>query len=230
MRVVACVGVAVVLSLSAVSLADEPATMATQPSSQHSHRGFFLNMETGVAYLFANESTTPFPSRASGVAWESGVSIGGSMGENDLLGGHLFGTLTFYPDTSYAEGAQGGPKSFGVYGIGPQYTHYFMPLNLYVSGAVLLTRATIEGGGGTASTDPGAGLKLSLGKEWWLGRHWGLGIAALFVYSWNHDLAPKDNCALHYDPVSGEGSGTGVFGCNTMTAGYFALDFSATYN
>ena len=35
--------------------------------------------------------------------------------------------------------------------------------------------------------DPGLGLKLAVGKEWWVSDHWGIGVAGQFFISRNDD-------------------------------------------
>jgi hypothetical protein len=54
-------------------------------------------------------------------------------------------------------------------------------------------------------------MRLSFGKEWWVGDHWGLGAVGHLGFSTNQD------------PLSGGGS-------NTMTTWNFGIAFSATYN
>jgi len=99
--------------------------------------------------------------------------------------------------------------------IGIGATYYFMPVNLYVTavvgiGAVLLNVPAEDsdphGGGGFV-------LNLDVGKEWWVGDQWGLGIAGRFWYS--------------SGAAEGEAEDDFASADYSMTAG--ALLFSATY-
>jgi len=63
----------------------------------------------------------------------------------------------------------------------------------------------------TYSTDAGLGLQLELGKEWWVGDHWSLGIGLHYTISWNNDTGH-------------------ILGSSTLATNVFALDFTATYN
>jgi hypothetical protein len=62
--------------------------------------------------------------------------------------------------------------------MGVGATYYFMPVNLYVSASVGLGLLVFEDDGGQ-SKDTKGGLSLNglIGKEWWVGADWGLGIA-----------------------------------------------------
>jgi hypothetical protein len=85
-----------------------------------------------------------------------------------------------------------------------------MPLNLYLSGSLLLQQILLDksysdGSDGQLAT--GLGLSFMVGKEWWVSSDWGLGVAAqLFVAS------ARDQ------------SGT------TWNTGTLAILFSATWN
>jgi hypothetical protein len=60
-----------------------------------------------------------------------------------------------------------------------------MPANVYVSIAPGVSRLMFVSGDVTVNGDWGPGGKLALGKEWWVGDHWGLGIAAELLVSFN---------------------------------------------
>ena len=62
--------------------------------------------------------------------------------------------------------------------IGIGSTHYFMPINVYVSSSFALAKGTVESEGEELETDNGIGINLAIGKEWWVSDNWGLGVAA----------------------------------------------------
>ena len=58
-----------------------------------------------------------------------------------------------------------------------------MPSNIYLSGSLSLSFSEIDlkNEGVANKTDPGTGIYLSIGKEWWISENWGMGIAG-FIY------------------------------------------------
>jgi hypothetical protein len=97
-------------------------------------------------------------------------------------------------------------------GVGPGVAYFFMPLNLYLSGTLLLQRVTLsesnDSNRGQALTDVGLAASLMVGKDWWVSDNWGLGVAAQFLLGSARD---------HYDD-------------SNWTTAAFALMFTATYN
>jgi hypothetical protein len=69
--------------------------------------------------------------------------------------------------------------------VGLGITYYFMPINLYVTGVVgpswiSVGGSSVDEDGDTLSSDVGFGLNFDVGKEWWVGDNWGLGVAGRF--------------------------------------------------
>lgn len=83
--------------------------------------------------------------------------------------------------------------SLGALGAG--ITYYIMPANVYLSGSVGVGNLTADVQGSSASIDSGNGLVLdaTLGKEWWVGSKWGLGVAGAFGYHTISDEETDDN-------------------------------------
>jgi hypothetical protein len=102
-----------------------------------------------------------------------------------------------------------GTFSTTLIGIG--LTNYFPSNNVYITGAVGIAKSSFEANGKTSSTDNGYGINLMLGKEWWVSKDWGLGVAGQLLYT---------SCP---DPVN-----AGNKPDFKTTA--FGILFSATYN
>jgi hypothetical protein len=176
------------------------------------HFGFFIRPDLGFGYLSSSESTGVGDVTISGVAGVAGLSIGGAVAENLIFGAHIFDAVTSNPTVSAGgTSASTSNASLTMIGIGPELTYYFMPNNVYLSGTVALTRMTFNSNGNDASTDWGLGSRVTLGKEWWVSNHWGLGLSGHVSYSANNDPAAN-------------GSG------NLMSSWAFGAAFSATYN
>jgi hypothetical protein len=86
-------------------------------------------------------------------------------------------------------------------------SYYFMPENIYLS----MSFESPEGGSYKSSANNGFGLQVSLGKEWWMSKNWGLGLAL----------------NISYDYFSKTYSGDPITPLHIFT---FGLSFSATYN
>ena len=83
--------------------------------------------------------------------------------------------------------ASAGDTGIGMAGFGVQFTYYLMPANVYLSLTPAVTWTSLAANGADADTRPGFGLKVGVGKEWWVGAHWGLGLAAQLVLGVNED-------------------------------------------
>jgi hypothetical protein len=96
-------------------------------------------------------------------------------------------------------------------GLGACY--YFMPVNIYLSASVTVSRDRLEIDEKKGSTNPGVGAYVSIGKEWWVSDNWGLGVA-LFAYASRMDARES-------------GTFVGRYTVYNTVAG---VVFSATYN
>jgi hypothetical protein len=58
-----------------------------------------------------------------------------------------------------------------------------MPVNIYLAGSVGIGQAVFEDGrGDREGSDIGIVFDAMVGKEWWVGTEWGLGVAGQFIY------------------------------------------------
>jgi len=58
---------------------------------------------------------------------------------------------------------------------------------LYVSVTPSLTWMTFSDAFNSFQTSAGFGTRFALGKEWWVGGHWGVGLAGWFAFSFNKE-------------------------------------------
>lgn len=143
------------------------------------HDGFFLRLNIGPSV--ANVTRPDY--RWSGLGLDMGVSIGGSIIENLALHADFHTTLLPNP----TERSRGRTRDFDAdivfesMGIGA--TYYIMPVNIYVSASGGIGVLAFEDDYGD-SKDTAAGLALGamVGKEWWVGTDWGLGVAGQLRY------------------------------------------------
>ena len=170
------------------------------------HLGFYVRPDLGFGYMTTSESGDSI----YGLSGMAGVAIGGALQENSILAAHFFGSSISNP--TYSSGGSSfstSDSSSTLSGFGPQYTYYFMPANVYLSTTLALTRLHLSGPGGSQDSDWGFGTRIALGKEWWVGDHWGLGMVGHVSFSTNQD------------PTASSSS---------LTTWSFGVAFSATYN
>ena len=196
-----------------------PAAAHARPGNdarEHDAGAFFMRLSAGFGFGSAafddSEETT-----RSGLAGMGSFAFGGTVGRNIALHADLFGLSLFEPTLSKNGEDLGDLDStvvrLGALGLGA--TFYVMPANLYIGGSIGVGVGSIEAraraGGLSISfqedTDPGLAVNLMLGKEWWVARKWGLGVALQGVFA-----------ALETDA----GEGLAVFGVGVL--------FSATMN
>jgi hypothetical protein len=195
-----------VLAVAALAVG---ATAWAQDGAQQ-HEGFFIRPELGIGYVNSSASQRGSDVAVYGGASDFSLAVGGALKENLILAGHLYTTAASDPDMEL-NGFKVSTRdtTSGLVGIGPQLTYYFMPLNLYVSGTLAITRLVTKTNGVEGKTDVGLGARFAAGKEWWVSDNWGLGVAAHLGLSSNKDQGPDA-------PRIG-----------TWTSG---IAFSATYN
>ena len=213
MRFASQVSLAAVLLIGTAVMAQDIQPYQAPPrtgfdSTYQRHFGFYIRPDLGFGYLTQTESGVTI----SGLSGLAGVAIGGAIRENSILAVHIIDAVAQNPNVSSGGlSATANDTTVTMWGIGPQYTYYFMPSNLYLSTTLALTRLHVSSGNNSGDTDWGLGTRIALGKEWWVSDHWGLGVAGHISFSTNQD------------PVSGGGS-------STLTTWTFGAAFSATYN
>jgi hypothetical protein len=129
---------------------------------------------------------------------------------NLAVNADFFGSSVFSPNVSQngVEVGEATDSSVSLYGLGVGVTYWIMPANVYLAGAVGLGQASINVEGTTFEADWGFALNALVGKEFWVGEEWGIGVAAQLIWS---------NVPTDIEPAE---------------AGYIAFNvlFSATFN
>ena len=165
-------------TLPCATLAQETPLPAPLESTVHRHLGFFFRADIGVGYVHDSGNGTGSQATVSAVSIPIGLAVGGAVAEDWILAAELWGLAG--PQDVNPPG-----KGFLLWGYSVAIVHYFMPANVYVSIAPGVTRLMFVTADVGVSSDWGPGGKLAIGKEWWVGDHWGLGIAAELQVSFN---------------------------------------------
>jgi hypothetical protein len=158
-----------------VQLAD-----AAPAPGERTHDGFFLRVLAGPGGLVAGP--TGGEASASGAAGALFVALGGAVRENLVLYLEAGGLSVSRPRTNNRPLDFQSVASLSAGGAGAGLAYYVQPQNIYVSGSLLLAGFTVEerpfvGAKDTKESKTGLGAHLTVGKEWWVSRSWGLGFA-----------------------------------------------------
>jgi hypothetical protein len=192
--------------LPGLALAQESAVPApgepVDPTARQ-HLGFYFHVDLGAAFFLTEAASGELGAGTAGAAALVSVAVGGAVAENWILAGEVWGA-------AMPAQASTGASTVTLSGFGLNVTHYFMPANVFLTLTPSATLLGVDNGRGSAGrTQIGFGTRIALGKEWWVGDHWGLGIAAQGFFAINRDQ--------------------GASGPNWFTMGGGLL-FSATYN
>ena len=181
----------------------------------HQHDGFYLRLFLGGGYLDASAKIAGVDLDMHGGGGAFGAAAGAAVIENLIL----YGELTFFVVPEPTKEAGGAARvatgqSMVAVGLGPGAAYYFMPINVYLSATVGLSKLNLEENVSdssdtqvVASTRWGFGLNLKAGKEFWLSHNWGLGVALQYQFASmadNSDPAPQ----FHLHGFSVVGSAT----------------------
>lgn len=139
------------------------------------------------------------------------------MGTNLILHGTMFGWILSGPKAELTLSGIGSGSgdldgNLMMSGFGGGLTYYVMPANLYFTGSAgmgTLTSDLEDPFKGESET--GFAFTLGLGKEWWVGDAWGLGLSGAFT----HFSAKDKDIVLSSESWAGPA---------------YALRFSATFN
>lgn len=143
--------------------------------------GLFLRLSGGGGAASTEIDYAGTKTKIEGSTADINLAIGGIIAKNLALHGTVWGWITSDPDVT--EGSVtiplNGFADFSAFGGG--ITYYFMPANIYLSGSVGVGTLSLDGDIAgidvTGETDLGPAFDITIGKEWWVGTSWGLGVA-----------------------------------------------------
>jgi len=160
---------------------------APRTDTVHRHLGGFIRPDLGFGYASMSASQNGTDASIGGLAGTFGFAAGGALSENSILAFHLWDLVVTNPDVTINNSTfNNANATLTIIALGPEYTAYFSN-NAYFSITPSLSRATLATSGNSADTNWGFGLRAAIGKEWWVGDHWGLGVVGHISFSVNED-------------------------------------------
>jgi hypothetical protein len=163
-----------------------PRNPAAKDPTWRRHLGFFLRPDLGFGYVAMSASSGGTDVTISGLAGTFGFAVGGALAENSILALHLWDAVMSNPKVSSGGLSGNANGDVTLFAVGPEYTIY-TGQNVYFSFSPSLTRVHVEANGNSGDTDWGFGMRAAVGKEWWVGDHWGLGVVGHLSASFNKD-------------------------------------------
>jgi len=172
--------------------ADAPRPAKHTAYSAYHHNGFLVRLAGGFGYARASQSGSD-DVVLSGGGGAASLAFGGIIAPNLALNADLFGMSALGPKVEVngtdIGNADNTRMTVAVVGVG--LTYYVMPANLYVAASVGAAKGSIETRVRTVlgtvtykdDSDLGVGVNAMIGKEWWVGREWGLGLAGQFLFA-----------------------------------------------
>ncbi len=158
------------------------ALVATACATVHQteHAGLHFQGDIGAGGSQSTASQSGIDAKYSGPAGLFSVALGGAVAPNLILGGQLWAssvadvrfTLEGHSETLT-------DVTYDVYGFGAMLKYYFMPANVYIAATPSVAQLSLHNDQSSDETKWGPALRLAVGKEWYVSRHWGLGLAGV---------------------------------------------------
>ncbi len=196
------------LTSSLPAWADGGSTSASDDAPLR-HHGFFFRPELGLGYLSMSENAGALGTvTVSGLSGMAGLALGGAV-NNIVIAAHLYDSVAVNPQVSLSGTGQSGTSNatLASLGFGPEVDLYILPSNFYLSLTAGVSALSASVNNESVSAGAGFAGKLGVGKEWFAGDSWGLGMLLGLSFATNTD--------------------TGGQAISTWSLG---LEFSATYN
>jgi hypothetical protein len=156
--------------------------ISQHPTGAHQHDGFFLRFLPGSGY---SQVFVDIISFSGGFTFANTIQIGGTVSDNLIIFGDIGGVNILSPSVKINDEDVDNPGDVRIVfgGFGPGVCYYLMPDNYYISLSILLHQSNfyLDNLSGIEA-DNGFGFNFVIGKEWWVGEQWGLGVSLYFRY------------------------------------------------
>ena len=180
---------------SVTGLTTAPPASAGEPRT---HDGFFLRLAVGAGTASTKLEQGGQSLEFSGTSGGSDIAIGGVVAPNLALHATMFGWILEDPKGELTGPLSGsndlnGRVMMSAFGVG--LTYYMMPANMYFTGSIGTGAVTFDLPQLNAdeTSDNGFAFALGVGKEWWVGNSWGLGLSGNFMYNSSKDATVSEN-------------------------------------
>jgi hypothetical protein len=140
----------------------------------------------GGGYLHTSATYLGRTQTISGGGMAMNLAFGGVVARNLAIFGEMSVSSAFDPTVDIdGQTYSANDTNVNLMNFGPGVAYYVESINLYLSGAVTLSRVYADDSQSSSSssnvdlTDTGVGGSFMVGKEWWVSDNWGLGGALM---------------------------------------------------
>jgi hypothetical protein len=152
---------------------------SAQAGKPRTHDGLLLRMSGGFGF----DNTQLDNVELNDTGGDFNFALGGMVKPNLAVHGTLWGWDVSDPDVTVNDNRGTPWHHMSLAAAGGGVTYYLMPANIYLSGSLGMGKLSFEDqDGNTGDTDLGVALDMCIGKEWWVGNSWGLGVAGDLNY------------------------------------------------
>jgi hypothetical protein len=171
--------------MAIISICNAQTTEMTPEAGYRQHKGFFLSMSVGPNFpSITAEVIGDYNYKFRGTGAQFDLKIGGAVKENLILHATFTSNMMAGPEITSGGSSQNTSNNItlGETMMGGGITYYVMPANISLSGSLGIGNFTlIDNDNETSvSTDRGFSIQLKVGKEWWISKRWGLGVAVTY--------------------------------------------------
>ncbi len=176
------------------SLVAIPYANAGQPRT---HDGLFLRLAGGISFAQTGiEANNGDEFEFSDMGGHGNFAIGGTIGDDLILHGTLWGWDISDADVEINDQEVNSNVDVSLGAVGGGITCYIEPSNIYLSGSIGIGQLSF--GDDFEDSDTGLAFEGLIGKEWWVGNSWGLGVAGDI----NYHSFPEDGVDDNWDGLS----------------------------
>ena len=166
-----------------------PFTASADEPRQHDG-GFFLRLAPAFGYASSTITDNVDEVKISGPAGAFDIALGAALSPNFIVHANV-GAWAAVDPTLQINGIDFDTDdltaSIAMFGVG--VTYYVGPSNVYLTGSIGLARLSAEFDNETSNTDLGFAVEAAVGKEWWVGRRWAIGVGGVINY---HSVPDSD--------------------------------------
>lgn len=147
------------------------------------HEGFFMRFNLGASFTGMGAEAGGSDATIRGGGPMFSFALGGSVIPRLALYGELWSSIAISPSVEVG-GSSGEADNLVVLAIGGGGT-YYLPSNLYFGLSIGYGAASLStgSGGSVGSTEGGVAVKATVGREWFMGTEWGIGVAGVFGFA-----------------------------------------------
>ncbi len=145
--------------------------------------GFYLRLAPGFGSATSKVEEGGDSLEIGGAAGVFDVAVGMTVSPNFIVHANV-GAFAVIDPTFKVNGVdfETTDVTFTLSMFGAGVTYYVGESNIFLSGSVGAASLGIEYEGESANSDLGLALQASVGKEWWVGDKWAIGVAGVVNY------------------------------------------------